>query len=233
MRTGPFKILVMTTTLEFTHDSIPTCLTMLQALGKANAPERAKIAGLAADTTWTVDQISRTIPRKSNYFSEVTADNLKNYEMFYSNNPTGAVFTNAPSGAQKKQIFVDYWNNGGAWAGQHSAIGLRKQQQMDVVPGQHRRRLVRRPRQSAHARHGEPQTDQVNHPIIKGLPSPWSTSDEWYVMNRNIEAVPGFKILAKVTVTQLLEGNDAAARRLGDGERERQGRPRVLHHQGT
>ena len=54
--------------------------------------------------------------------------------MFYSNNPTGPVFTNAPSGAQKKQIFVDYWNNGGAWAGQHSATDFEKQQQLDVVP---------------------------------------------------------------------------------------------------
>ena len=87
-------------------------------------------------------------PTKSNYFSEVTADNLKNYEMFYSNNPTGPVFTNAPSGAQKKQIFVDYWNNGGAWAGQHSATDFENNNQLDVVPGQHRRRLVRRPRQS-------------------------------------------------------------------------------------
>ena len=42
---------------QFAHDSIPTCLTMLQDLGKATAPERAKITGLAADTTWTVDQI--------------------------------------------------------------------------------------------------------------------------------------------------------------------------------
>ena len=120
---------------------------MLQALGKANAPERAKITGLAADTTWTVDQIAST-PAAANYFSEVTADNLKNYELFYSNNPTGPVFTNAPSGAQKKQIFVDYWNNGGAWAGQHSATDFEKEQQLDLVPGQHRRRLVRRPRQS-------------------------------------------------------------------------------------
>jgi len=120
LRTGPFKILMLTSSLEFKHDSIPTCLSMLQALGQANAPERAKIAGLAADTTWTIDQISPDTT-KSTYFSEVTADNLKNYEMFYSNNPTGPVFTNAPSGAQKKQIFVDYWNNGGAWAGQHSA----------------------------------------------------------------------------------------------------------------
>ena len=204
-RTGPFKILMLTSTLEFRHDSIPTCLTMLQALGQANAPERAKIPGLAADTTWTVDQISSDTT-KSTYFSEVTADNLKNYEMFYSNNPTGPVFTNAPSGAQKKQIFVDYWNNGGAWAGQHSASDFENNNKwtwfQDNIDG------------GWFVDHDNPltpgtvnwQSDQVNHPILKGLPSPWSTSDEWYIMNRNIEAVPGFRVLAKVTVTNSSKG---------------------------
>ena len=205
LRTGPFKILMLTSSLEFKHDSIPTCLSMLQALGQANAPERAKIAGLAADTTWTIDQISPDTT-KSTYFSEVTADNLKNYEMFYSNNPTGPVFTNAPSGAQKKQIFVDYWNNGGAWAGQHSASDFENNNKwtwfQDNIDG------------GWFVDHDNPltpgtvnwQSDQVNHPILKGLPSPWSTSDEWYIMNRNIEAVPGFKVLAKVTVTNSSKG---------------------------
>jgi len=205
LRTGPFKILMLTSTLEFKHDSIPTCLTMLQDLGKATAPERAKIAGLAADTTWTIDQISPDTT-KSTYFSEVSADNLKNYEMFYSNNPTGPVFTNAPSGAQKKQIFVDYWNNGGGWAGQHSASDFENNNKwtwfQDNIDG------------GWFVDHDNPltpgtvntQTDQVNHPIMKGLPTPWSTSDEWYIMNRNIEAVPGFKILAKVTVTNSSKG---------------------------
>jgi len=205
LRTGPFKILVLASVLDFKHDSIPTCLSMLQALGQANAPERAKIAGLAADTTWTVDQISPDTT-KSTYFSEVTADNLKNYEMFYSNNPTGPVFTNAPSGAQKKQIFVDYWNNGGAWAGQHSASDFENNNKwtwfQDNIDG------------GWFVDHDNPltpgtvnwQPDQVNHPILKGLPSPWSTSDEWYLMNRNIEVVPGFKVLAKVTVTNSSKG---------------------------
>ena len=126
--------------------------------------------------------------------------------MFYSNNPTGAVFTNAPSGAQKKQIFVDYWNNGGAWAGQHSATDFENNNKWtwfnDNIDG------------GWFVDHDNPltpgtvitQTDQVNHPIMKGLPSPWSTSDEWYIMNRNIEAVPGFRILAKVTVTNSSKG---------------------------
>ena len=126
--------------------------------------------------------------------------------MFYSNNPTGPVFTNAPSGAQKKQIFVDYWNNGGSWAGQHSATDFENNNRWtwfnDNIDGgwfvDHDNQLTPGTVNT--------QTDQVNHPIMKGLPSPWSTSDEWYVMNRNIEAVPGFKILAKVTVTNSSKG---------------------------
>jgi type 1 glutamine amidotransferase len=200
LRQGPFKIIVLTTTLEFRHDSIPTCLQMLMDLGKATAPERATIPGLAADSTWTVDHILDD-PSQAAYFTEVTAANLKNYEMFYSDNPTGKVFTNAPMGAQKKQIFVDFWNSGGSWAGQHSATDFENSSawtwfQDNVNGGWF----------TMHDNDGTPgtvtwQTEFVNHPILKGLTSPWNTTDEWYVENRNIEAVPGFKVLAKVTVS--------------------------------
>ena len=198
--TGPFKILMMSSTLEFTHDSIPTCTTMLQDLGKATAPERAKITGLAADSTWTVDLMG-TVPTSATYFSEVTADNLKKYELFYSNNPTGPVFTNAPNGAQKKQIFVDYWTNGGSWAGQHSATDFENNNSwtwfQDNVNGGWF---------TSHDNEGTAgtvvwETNYANHPILKGLTSPWNANEEWYIMNRNIEAVPGFQILAKVTVS--------------------------------
>jgi len=199
-RSGPFKILMLTSTLEFTHDSIPTCTTMLQDLGKASAPERATIAGLAADSTWTVDPISSDT-KSANYFSEVTADNLKAHELFYSNNPTGKVFTNAPSGASKKQIFVDFINNGGSWAGQHSASDFENNGSwswfQDNVDG------------GWFTDHDDPTTngsvkwtaDGMNHAILKGLTSPWSTQDEWYVMNKDIASVKGFQVIANVTVS--------------------------------
>ena len=207
LRAGPFKILVMSTSLEFGHDSIPTCFKMLQDLGKATAPERAKITGLGADTTWTVDQMGST-PSAANYFSEVTADNLKNYEMFYSNNPTGPVFTRAPEAAQKKMIFQDWWTNGGAWAGQHSASDFEKTNGgswnwwHDNIDGAY------------FVDHDNPNTngtitwqpEYVNHPIVKGLPSPYSSGEEWYLMNRNVEAVTGFKVLGKVQVTNSSKG---------------------------
>jgi type 1 glutamine amidotransferase len=197
----------MSSTLEFAHDTIGTCNKMLMDLGKADAPERAKIAGLGADTTWTVDlMITKT--NDANYFSEVTAANLKNYEMFYSNNPTGPVFTQAPMGAQKKTIFQEWWSAGGAWAGQHSASDFEKTNGgswpwfNDNIDGAY------------FVDHDGPGTngtitwgaDFVNHPIVKGLPSPYSSGEEWYLMNRNVEAVAGFKVLGKVQVTNSSKG---------------------------
>jgi type 1 glutamine amidotransferase len=199
LRSGPFKMLVISTTLEFHHDSIPTCLTMLQDLGKTADADLAK-AGAPAGSNWTVDQVGSD-PSAANYFSEISADNLKKYEIIYSDNPTGPVFTNAPMGAMKKQIFQDYWAAGGAWAGQHSATDFENNNRwtwfQDNVNGGW---FV------THDGDGTPgtvifETAYANHSILKGLTSPWNTSDEWYVMNRNIEAVAGFKILAKVTVS--------------------------------
>jgi len=208
LRQGPFKIIVLSTPLDYTHDSIPNCFKMLQDLGKATAPERARIPGLGADSTWTVDQIGAD-PELANYFSEVTAENLKNYELFYSNNPTGTVFTSAPNGAQKKQIFVDYWNNGGSWAGQHSATDFEHANGgtswtwfHDNIDGAYF--VDHDIDMTAGTVNWQP--EYVNHPILKGLTTPWSTSDEWYLMNRNVEAVTGFKVIAKVTVSNSSKG---------------------------
>jgi type 1 glutamine amidotransferase len=183
---------------------------MLNDLGSASAPERAMITGLASDATWTVDQMGSD-PNAANYFSEMSAANLAKYDMVYSNNPTGPVFTNAPDGANKKMIFQTWMGNGGAWAGQHSASDFENNNRWswwdDNVAG------------GWFVNHDGPSTNgtvtfdpqYADHPIVKGLTTPWSTKDEWYVMNRKIEAVPGFKVLAKVTVTGSSLGTDARA----------------------
>jgi type 1 glutamine amidotransferase len=200
LKQGPFKVLVLSTTLEFPHDSIPQCNQLLNDLGQASAPERAGITGLAPDATWTVDQMVRD-PAAPNYFSEISAENLAQYDVVFSNNPTGPVFTNAPDGANKKAIFQTWYEGGGGWAGQHSATDFENNSRWtwwnDNVAG------------GWFVDHDDVntpgtitwQTQFAEHPILKGLPSPWNTSEEWYIMNRNIEAVPGFNILAKVTVS--------------------------------
>ena len=77
------------------------------------------------------------------------------------------------------------------------------------------------------------QPDYVNHPILKGLPSPWNTSDEWYLMNRNVEAVAGFRVLAKVSVSASSKGTVPRPAVWIRDEHERQGRPILLHDQGA
>jgi hypothetical protein len=208
LRQGPFKIIVLSTTDEYRHDSIPNGLQMLMDLGQATAPERAKIAGLAADSTWTVDhigdgQVWNGVKEPDEFQTKVTADNLKNYELFYSDSPTGKVFTNQPNGTgpAKKQIFVDFWNAGGSWAGQHSATDFENSNawtwfQDNINGGWF----------TVHDNDGTPgtinaQPQYADHPILKGIPNPWNVGEEWYVENRDIDAVPGFKVLAKVTVS--------------------------------
>lgn len=211
LKRGPFRVLVLSTTLEFHHDSIPACNQLLNDLGQASAPERAKISGLAPDATWTVDQMGAD-PAAPDYFSEITAENLSRYDVLFSNNPTGPVFTNAPDGANKKTVFQAWFENGGGWAGQHSATDFENNSRWtwwdDHVAGGWF---------TDHDNDGTPgtvswQTQFTNHPILAGLPSPWNTSDEWYIMNRNIEAVPGFSILAKVTVSNSSKPNGAQPR---------------------
>ncbi|MEO8184133.1 MAG: ThuA domain-containing protein [Deltaproteobacteria bacterium] len=211
LKQGPFKVLVLSTTLEFPHDSIAVCNQMLNELGQASAPERARITGLAPDATWTVDQMVRD-PASPNYFSEITAENLAKYDVVYSNNPTGPVFTNAPDGANKKAVFQTWFETGGGWAGQHSATDFENNSRWtwwdDHVAGGW---FV------DHDNDNTPgtvtwQTQFAEHPILKGLASPWNISEEWYIMNRNIEAVPGFNILAKVTVSSSSKPNGSQPR---------------------
>jgi len=212
LKQGPFKILVLSTTLEYAHDSIGVCNQLLNDLGLASAPERAKISGLAPDVTWTVDQMVRD-PAAANYFSEITAENLAKYDVLYSNNPTGPVFTNAPDGANKKIVFQTWFENGGGWAGQHSASDFENNSRWtwwdDHVAG------------AWFSTHDDDvntpgtvswQTRFADHPILKGLPSPWNTGDEWYIMNRDVEAVPGFNVLAKVTVSNSSKPNGTQPR---------------------
>ena len=205
LKQGPFKILVLSTTLGFHHDSIPACIQMLKDLGATSDADLMKI-GAPAGSQWTVD-VAGAIPGAANYFQEFGAENLKKYEMVYSDNPTGEVFTNAPkTGADGKPVdyrtvFQNYMTTGGAWAGQHSATDFENGNHYawfhDQVDGAY---FV------GHDGDGTPATvvTQPNftmHPIMRGLTSPWNTTDEWYKMSRDVAAVPGFQVLAKVTVS--------------------------------
>jgi type 1 glutamine amidotransferase len=224
---GPFKILVLTTTLDFYHDSVPICSlmvgvegafdfiqngthitganlrqevevkqnrgTQLPSLGQT--PDAMMPMGTKPGSQWTAVLAKHDL-------SDFTDENLKQYAMVFSCNPTGTVFSNNPNVKDDKAIHMaalqKYVENGGAWGGVHSATDFEKANGFPwfvntLVGGYF----------DHHDGDGTSGTVQVNpmfkdHPVMRNVPATWSTQDEWYYMNRDIGAQPGFQILARL-----------------------------------
>jgi type 1 glutamine amidotransferase len=199
-------VLVVSTTLEFHHDSIPNGLQMLTDLGNTSDVDLLKL-GAPAGSRWTVDAASDN-PTAADYMTEFTDANLKRYELVYFNNPSGPIFSVAPNAAAAKAAFQGFMSNGGAWAGHHGALDFEKTGswpwfQNNVNGGWF----------IMHDGDGTPGTvawnpNLVDHPIVRGLTSPWFTTDEWYKMDRD-PAVLGFQILGMVTVPGSALGTSA------------------------
>jgi type 1 glutamine amidotransferase len=183
LESGPFKVLILSTTLEFHHDSIPECQQLVADLGK-----------LDAANTWTT-QI------EGDNLADFTAEGLKPFRLIFSCNPTGVVFSGNSKVADKAgamKAFTDYVTNGGAFAGVHSATDFEK---TNGFPWAINTLL------GAYFDHHDNDGTQGSvtldanagaHPVLKGISSNYSTQDEWYYMNRDVSAQPGFKILQRL-----------------------------------
>jgi len=126
--------------------------------------------------------------------------------MVFSCSPTGTVFSNNPNVKDKAtsatamaalQKFVE---GGGAFGGVHSASDFENSNGFpwftNTLMGAYF---------TTHENDGTSGTVQVeaafaNHPVMRGVPATWSTQDEWYHMNRDVGAQPGFQILARLAV---------------------------------
>ena len=188
-------MLVLSVAREFAHDSIPAGQQMLRDLGAiadANLP-----AGAKAGSQFTV-----TIANDN--LSDFTDANLANYEVIFWMNPTGTVFTSAgANGVTGKAAVQKFMENGGAWAGVHSATDFEKTGQWTWFQGLVGGFFV------SHDNAGtpgsivmQPAAISMNHPVTRGLPNPWSSNEEWYFMSRNPETLLGYTILGKIAVDQ-------------------------------
>jgi uncharacterized protein len=180
--TGPFKVLIMSTALEFPHDSIGDCQKMVKDLG-------------AADTTngWTADVETNNLPH-------FVPGGLKDYALIFSCSPTGRVFSGNPDVKDKPaamKAFQDFIEiEGKAFAGVHSASDVEKTNGFpwftNVLMGAY------------FASHtissGSVVADAQNmaHPVLAGLSGSYSTNDEWYKMNRDPGSQAGFKVLQRL-----------------------------------
>jgi uncharacterized protein len=183
VESGPFKVLILSTTLEFHHDSIPECQALVAALGQ-----------LDPANTWTT-QI------EPDNLADFTADGLKPFRLIFACNPTGVVFSGNAKVADKAgamKAFTDYVTNGGAFVGVHSATDFEKTNgfpwAINTLLG------AFFDHHDADGTQGSVTLDANagNHPVLKGISSNYSTQDEWYYMSRDVSAQPGFKILQRL-----------------------------------
>ncbi len=207
---GNFKILVLDYTLDFHHDSIEICDLMLgledkragveKDRGKTEppnlgvTPDAMMPPGTKPNSQWTAELATPDM-------AQFTDANLKQYAMVFSCNPTGTVFSGNPLVKDKAvamaalQKFVE---GGGAWAGVHSASDFEKTNGFPWVTN-----LLIGGYFDHHDSDGTSGTVKItqefaNHPVMKGMQTTWNTQDEWYYMNRDVSAQPGFQILQRL-----------------------------------
>jgi type 1 glutamine amidotransferase len=236
---GPFRVLVLSKTLGYHHDSIPAGQEMLRELGKCvDAASCAltgdvPVEGAKANSSFTVDvagakmsgcpTIASSGPDANDNayaaynrmgcdgstsdLSQFTSDNLKHYQMLFFVSPTGTVFSsggdNGRIGMAAIQGFIE---GGGAYGGVHAASDFEDtggwpwyyddlmgafflEHNVDGTPGT----VITAPA-------------YLMHPVMRGLPTPLSTQDEWYLENREISAQPGFRVLATLSGVPPLTG---------------------------
>jgi len=189
---GPFKILVLTTALEYRHDSITDCQRMLSDLGET--PDDQLPAGAKPGSRFTTQVATDDL-------ADFTTAGLKDYGMLFWCTPQGDVFSGNPrveNGATAMAALREYVEGGGAWGGVHSATDMEKAGNFpwytDTLIGAYLHSFDRE---------GTPGTVQVEpgyaeHPVMRGVPPIWSVHDEWFRMHRDIGEQSGFQILARL-----------------------------------
>lgn len=205
---GPFKVLVLDKTIDYPHDSIPICDLMLgiesfraevEKDRKKTEPANLGATPDAMMPAGTKPSSQFTAVRASEDLSEFTDENLKQYALIFSCNPTGTVFSANPKVKDKAvamAAFQKFVEGGGAWAGVHSATDFEKTNGFpwftNILVGAYF---------DHHDMEGTSGTLKVSdtaHPVMKGINANWNTQDEWYYMNRDVSAQPGFTILARL-----------------------------------
>ncbi len=187
-----FKILVLTTALDYRHDSIPDCQRMLSELGET--PDDQLPVGAQPGSRFTTHVATDDL-------ADFTAAGLKDYGMLFWCTPMGDVFSGnsrVEDSATAMAALRDYVEGGGAWGGVHSATDFEKKGKFpwytetlvggvledfddDETPG----------------------TVQVvpayaEHPVMRGVPPTWPVRDEWFRLNRDVGEQPGFQVLARL-----------------------------------
>jgi type 1 glutamine amidotransferase len=171
-RTGSFKMLIYPIAAAFPHDSIPQGVQMLKEIG--------------------VEQGFETVVATDN--ADITLEGLSKYEIVFFMNSTGDIFN-----PTEQQAYEDWMTTkNGAFGGTHSATDTENGWEFYAeVTGQY----YDMHDDCCAAVQLQWQPAALNHVAVKGLPTPWNRSDEWYRFNRSGQwsTKAGFTVLSTVT----------------------------------
>jgi type 1 glutamine amidotransferase len=253
---GPFKILVLSKTLGFHHDSIPACQQMLRDLGQcadaasctAAGQGDVPITGAKPNSTFTVDvagapatgcpaiQSKPANASASGYtaynamgcdgstsdLSQFNATNLDTkqfssstapkgkYQFVFFCSPTGEDFTQGGvNGAAGETAIQNFITAGGGYGGVHAASDFENGEKWQWYYNTLMGSWFKDHNGDGTAGTVVAATMFANHPVMKGIPNPWNTSDEWYLQNREMSSLPGFQILATLSGVPALAGEAA------------------------
>jgi uncharacterized protein len=179
-RTGSFKMLAYSGTKGYRHASIGAGQKMLQDIGEEQGFEV------------TVADNDPTDPKASN--KDITATGLEQYEIVFFMNPSGDVFNDTEEAAFEEWITT----KNGAFAGVHSATDTENDWSFyQEMTGQYND-----PRGPCCTMASiQWQSDALDFIAVRGLPNPWSRSEEWVAFSKyqDWSSKAGFKILSMVT----------------------------------
>lgn len=116
---------------------------------------------------------------------------LKSYRAVVFLSPTGDFLTD-----EQQRAFEKYVENGGGYAGIHSASDCEYEWDWyGTLLGTRFRNHTFLPYPIPRA---EIVTEPGSHPAIDGLPARWSKQDEWYNFHESVRGKPGFQVLLTV-----------------------------------
>ncbi|WP_051350375.1 ThuA domain-containing protein [Dyadobacter alkalitolerans] len=117
----------------------------------------------------------------------IDSTHLKRFKVVVFLSTTGEIFNN-----QQRIDFEKYIENGGGYAGIHSASDTEHHWPWyKELLGT----LFRDHTFIPHKPEAELITEAVTHPINQGLPKKWRKADEWYNFQQNVRGKPGFQVL--------------------------------------
>ncbi|MCF2505374.1 ThuA domain-containing protein [Dyadobacter sp. CY107] len=117
----------------------------------------------------------------------IDSTHLRHFKVVVFVSTTGEILNH-----QQKIAFEKYIENGGGYAGIHSASDTEHHWQWY---GNLLGTLFRDHTFLPHMPEAELITENIAHPINQGLPKKWRKVDEWYNFQQNIRGKPGFQVL--------------------------------------